>query len=82
MFNTLGSFSFVYFTLAAILFILILFEKYFIQLEDKIKANKKSAKKNISRKNASRISSQNPSKKIVKKSTSKVTVRRIPNNAA
>ena len=38
MFNTIGSFATVYFALAAILFLLVLFEKQLIALEDKIKA--------------------------------------------
>ena len=40
MFSTLGSFSVVYFTLATILFFLILFEKKLIVLEDKIREKK------------------------------------------
>jgi hypothetical protein len=44
MFSTLGSFSAVYFTLATILFFLVLFEKKLIVLEDKIKAKHKKRK--------------------------------------
>ena len=40
MFSTLGSFSAVYFTLATILFFLVLFEKKLIVLEDKIREKK------------------------------------------
>ena len=45
MFSTLGSFSAVYFTLATVLFFLILFEKKLVVLEDKIKAKKQGKRK-------------------------------------
>ncbi len=83
MFNTLGSFSAVYFALAAILFVLILFEKYFIRLEENIKAKKKATKKpvksNICKKSA-RKSQAAP--KLKTNNVRTATVRRIPNNAA
>ena len=41
MFDTLASFSTVYFILAAILFVLILFEKHLIEIENSIKAARK-----------------------------------------
>ena len=37
MFETIGTFSSVYFSLSALLFLLILFEKKLINIEDKIK---------------------------------------------
>ncbi len=81
MFTTLGNFSAVYFTLAAVLFILILFEKYFIRLEDKIRANK--SKKNNSRSHISSNGNVHKNKSTsVKKCKNAATVRRIPNNAA
>ena len=46
MFDTLGSFAAVYFTLAAILFVLILFEKPLIALEDKWRAKRRQGVKN------------------------------------
>lgn len=81
MFNTLGSFSAVYFTLAAVLFILILFEKHFIKLEDKIKSNK-SKKKNAS--NYVRSVKTAPKNKAgnVRKCKNTAIVRRIPDTAA
>lgn len=82
MFNTLGSFSAVYFALAAVLFILILFEKHFINLEEKIKAKKSSSSKAVksaSHKNTVQKSTVN----TARKGCSRVTaVRRAPNNAA
>ena len=45
MFETLGGFAAVYFTLAAILFVLILFEKPLIALEDKWRAKRKQGVK-------------------------------------
>ena len=81
MFNTLGNFSAVYFTLAAVLFILILFEKHFIRLEDKIKANK--AKKKNSTTGVKTVKTAHKNKvNNLSKSKSTATVRRIPNNAA
>lgn len=44
MFSTLGSFSAVYFTLATVLFFLILFEKKLIVLEDKFTKKHKKRK--------------------------------------
>ena len=41
MFETLGSFSTVYFSLASILFVLILFEKKLIEFEERIKNNER-----------------------------------------
>lgn len=41
MFDTLANFSTVYFILAAILFLLILFEKHLIEIENSIKAARK-----------------------------------------
>ena len=81
MFNTLGSFSAVYFTLAAVLFILVLFEKHFINLEEKLKA-KKAKKRNSSRQNVCRKPVQKYSSEAVRKQNRTATVRRIPNNAA
>ncbi len=81
MFNTLGNFSAVYFTLAAVLFILILFEKHFIKLEDKIKANK-SKKNNTSTCTKGVKPVQRNNAENVRKCTSTAKVRRIPNNAA
>ncbi len=81
MFTTLGNFSAVYFTLAAVLFILILFEKHFIKLEDKIKA-KKSNRKN-SRAQVTTVKNVQKNKTdSVRKCRSTAAVRRIPNNAA
>ncbi len=83
MFNTLGSFSAVYFALAAVLFVLILFEKHFIRLEDKIKARKKSAYKTVKAESCQKPVQKNASRPVTKNSRSKaVAVRRIPNNAA
>lgn len=45
MFATLGSFSVVYFALAGVLFILILFEKYFIAFEDKYRKRARNKRK-------------------------------------
>ncbi len=78
MFTTLGNFSAVYFTLAAVLFILILFEKHFIKLEDKIKSNKNNSK----RKSATVKTVQKNKTDSVRKCRNTATVRRIPNNAA
>lgn len=44
MFDTLASFSTVYFILSAILFLLILFEKYLIVFEDNARAAKAARK--------------------------------------
>lgn len=49
MFNNIGSFSTVYFTLAFILFFLVLFEKKLIVLEDKITEKIKRGGKNESK---------------------------------
>ena len=46
MFSTLGSFSAVYFTLAGILFVLVLFEKHLINLEDNWKKKRQKRKGN------------------------------------
>ena len=84
MFNTLGNFSAVYFTLAAVLFILILFEKHFIRLEDKIKENKKLKKKSSSPRSRAvkPVYKSNTKINSVRKNGAAATVRRIPNNAA
>lgn len=85
MFNTIGSFSAVYFTLAAILFILVLFEKHFIHLEDKIRTGKakakKSAKNGKSNKTVSKSSKTTATtgKNYVRTAPA---ARKIPNNAA
>ncbi len=80
MFNTLGSFSAVYFALAAVLFVLILFEKYFVQLEDKIRANrvkaKKAAKQNVKKRPVQKCRNNTV------KSNGTHTYRKVPNNAA
>ena len=82
MFTTLGSFSAVYFTLAAVLFILILFEKHFIKLEDKIRA-KKSSEGNASRTRTAAVKSAQRSKREnVKICRNTSAVRRPPYNAA
>lgn len=41
MFDSLGSFSVVYFTLSAVLFLLILFEKPLLKIENKRKEKRK-----------------------------------------
>ena len=83
MFNTLGSFSAVYFTLAAVLFVLILFEKHFIQLEDKIKAKRRAAKKATKAASPKSQSYKRDSSSVRSYDRSKAaSVRRIPNNAA
>lgn len=81
MFNTLGNFSAVYFTLAAVLFILILFEKHFIRLEDKIKSDR-AKKKNVSApvKTVKAVHKNNVNN--AKRTGSTATVRRIPDHAA
>lgn len=85
MFNTIGSFSAVYFTLAAILFILVLFEKHFIHLEDKIRADRAKSKKSVKRNKSSKPvnkaahTSAASRKNCVRNSG---TIRKIPNNAA
>ncbi len=81
MFNTLGSFSAVYFALAAALFILVLFEKHFIQLEEKIKSKKTKVKKSGRQTNCKK-SVQKYNSKTTGKPNRTATVRRIPNNAA
>ena len=85
MFNTLGSFSAVYFTLAAILFILVLFEKHFIRLEDKIRADRAKSKKAVKKTAAKKTSgkaSQTAFRNCADKRTSNTTIRKIPNTAA
>ncbi len=83
MFNTLGNFSAVYFTLAAVLFVLILFEKHFIRLEDRIRAKKKQANKTMKTNSSKKPVQKSVSRSAQKNSRNKVvTVRRIPNNAA
>lgn len=81
MFNTLGSFSAVYFALAAVLFILILFEKHFIQLEENLKAKKTKSKQTV-RQNARKSTAQKNKSNIVSSKNKTACVRRIPNNAA
>ena len=70
MFNTLGSFSVVYFALAAVLFVLVLFEKHFIQLEEKHNAKKAKVKKSTK---------SNHNKQPLNKSTKKTDVKRDKN---
>ncbi len=83
MFNTLGSFSAVYFTLAAVLFVLILFEKHFIRLEDKIRAKKSAASKTVKQSTAKKPVQKNAPRSVSKDNRSRaVAVRRIPNSAA
>ncbi|MBR6567168.1 MAG: hypothetical protein IKK60_00785 [Clostridia bacterium] len=81
MFNTLGNFSAVYFTLAAVLFILILFEKHFIRLEDKIKSNR-AKRKNTSVPGKAVKPAYKNNVNNVRKNRNMATVRKIPNNAA
>ncbi|MBQ7118558.1 MAG: hypothetical protein IJN88_10135 [Clostridia bacterium] len=81
MFNTLGSFSVVYFALAAVLFFLVLFEKHFIQLEEKIKSKKTKVKKSARQTNCKK-SVQKCNMKTAGRTERNATVRRIPNNAA
>lgn len=81
MFNTLGSFSAVYFALAAVLFILVLFEKHFIHLEEKLKAKKARSRKTNTQA-VSRKPVQKCSTKAVSRQSRTATVRRMPNNAA
>lgn len=83
MFNTLGSFSAVYFTLAAVLFILILFEKYFIKIEDNIRAKKKAVKKSVKANTAKKTVRKPDTNASLRNSNIRTApVRRIPNNAA
>lgn len=80
MFNTAGSFSAVYLILTAALFVLVLFEKHFIRLEDKIKAKKNVAKKPVGAVNTrNKVASKTNTSK---KSNSTATIRRVPHNAA
>ena len=83
MFNTIGSFSAVYFTLAAILFILVLFEKYFIRLEDKIKADRAAAKKPAKTASIKKTANKNKQSSCRNTATERTAaIRKIPNNAA
>lgn len=87
MFNTIGSFSVVYFTLGIILFLLVLFEKHFIQLEEKIKARKTDAKKVPTKKarktkNINKSVYGNKANPSVRKTAAASPVKRIPHNAA
>lgn len=79
MFTTIGSFSAVYFTLAAVLFILILFEKHFIRLEDKIKARKSATKRQSG--NSTTVKSVQKNKNI-KNNRNTSSVHRLPKSAA
>ncbi len=80
MFSTLGSFSAVYFTLAAIVFVLILFEKHLIALEDNFKAKRAVTKKSI--KNNKSIKNTPKSKSNNTRRNSASSVRKIPGSAA
>ncbi len=83
MFNTIGSFSAVYFTLAAILFILVLFEKHFIHLEDRIRANRANLKKSVKKANTRKnVQKSNPVAVRSSNTKSTTTIRRLPDNAA
>ncbi len=81
MFNTVSSFSAVYLILTAVLFILILFEKHFIQLEDKIRAKKSVSKKSIKNANSKKTVRKNNAN-MTKKNGNTAAIRRVPNNAA
>lgn len=81
MFNTIGSFSAVYLTLTAVLFILVLFEKYFINLEDKIKAKKAVSKKAV-KASAPKKAVRKGNRNMNKCKDNTAAIRRVPNNAA
>ncbi|MBE6774632.1 MAG: hypothetical protein E7543_00400 [Ruminococcaceae bacterium] len=82
MFNTLGNFSAVYFTLAAVLFILILFEKHFIRLEEKLKAKRSRTGKSVKAASYTKSTHKNVQKNAAYTHSRVASVRRIPDNAA
>ncbi len=82
MFNTLGSFSIVYFALAAVLFVLILFEKQFIHLEEKYNAKKTKARKTAKHMTAKKVPQGNRHNTVNVKQNKSTGYRRTSGTAA
>lgn len=82
MFDTLGSFSVVYFILATILILLVVFEKQCLRLEARFDAKVRKMKRAKMQKNREKIAQQNRQRQISVKTQQNPGAYRKPRNFA
>ncbi len=82
MFDTLGSFSVVYFILATILILLVVFEKQCLRLEAKFDAKVRKIKKAKMQKNRAKVVQQNKQRQTPARTQQNPRAYRKPRNFA
>lgn len=82
MFDTLGSFSVVYFILATILILLVVFEKQCLRLEARFDAKVRKMKRAKAQKNKAKVVQQNKQRQTAVRTHQKPRTYRSPRNFA